>query len=83
MSASILYRPIEPDKDRSLGVSAPSSFLEIMGKCFGEGGPWLLRKADIPILQGMAAACNHNPNSFEKIIEHIETYGAIEVWAEY
>ena len=82
MSATILYRPIKRNDGKSLGISAPSRFLEVMGKCFGDP-PFTLEKKDIPILQGMAAACCDNPNSFESIIDKIENYGAIEVWAEY
>lgn len=81
MSATILYRPGKP-KVKSLEVSTPSAFLEIMQKCFGDP-PFTLRKENIPTLSGMAAAWTDENNPFQRIIDNIEKYGGIEVWAEY
>lgn len=83
MSATILWNPINPKRGESLEVAAPSRFLEIMGKCFG-ASPFTLERKSIPRLSGMAAAWEYDSNNpFQTIIEHIETYGVIEVWAEY
>lgn len=83
MSASILYRPLADQRKCVDDVLAPSRFLGVMGKCFGNL-PFTLGEGAIPTLSGMAATWDddmHNP--FERIIELIEKYGTIEVWAEY
>lgn len=82
MSAAIVYRPIKPKGEKNLGVLFPSGFLEIMQKCFGDP-PFTLETKDIPILTGMAAAWTDDDNPFQRIIDKIEQYGGIEVWAEY
>lgn len=80
MSASIMWRPTGGSK--SLGVSAPSSFIEAMGATFGQG-PWKIGEAHIPTLRAMAAVYSHQDNPYAKLAEIIETRGEVEVWAEY
>ena len=53
-----------------------------MAKCFGEP-PFTLERKDIPILSGMRAAWADDTNPFGHIIELIEQYEGIDVWAEY
>lgn len=84
MSASICYQPVDP-KPKTIGAWAPSHFMESMERA-NLGLPCTLKETDIPILRGMAATFSDHgdaPNPYQEIIDAIEKYGAIEMWAEH
>lgn len=84
MSASIYWKQVKPVKSHSLNVGAPSNFLEILEKVFGSRNPQL-DESNIEALKGMAAVYNiyGGVNPYEELIEAIEQYKEIELWAEY
>lgn len=79
MSANILYRTIK--KGKSLEVSSPSSFIEMFENAFPF--PTILRQENIEILNGMRIGSEYHKETLKKIIEAIETFGEIEIYAEY
>jgi hypothetical protein len=84
MSASICYRPVDP-KPKTIGAYAPSSFMEAMERA-GMQLPCTIGKGAIPVLSGMSATWGKgadSPNPYQNVIDAIEKYGDIELWAEY
>lgn len=83
MSASIMWKYDEPE-GKSLGVSAPSSFMETMRRAFGEH-PWTLNPSHIERLRGMGDSFGGKDcdNPFYRLCDHLEDGGAVRVWAEY
>lgn len=84
MSATICWRP-SAKNDKHLNVGAPSSFMEVM-KNAGFGFPCAVTLSDVPVLRGMAAVYgrnDQNPNPFDELLDLVEKYGSIELWAVY
>jgi len=84
MSASILYEPINPNP-KSIDAWAPSSFMETMQRA-NIALPCTLGPDNIPILMGMAAVFGDKgdaPNPYQQLVDAINKYGKISVWAEY
>lgn len=82
MSASIMYRQVNPEKGQYLGVGSPQQFMRTMESGFGSF-PCVLTEESIPILKGMAATVSDEDNVFEEIIELLQQIGSIELWPEY
>lgn len=86
MSATIFYEPVKQNS-KSLDVSAPSTFQDRLAKAFG--GDWttvlprIFGKDDIPTLQGMSATQIEDNNPYQQMIDLIEKYDQIRVWAQY
>lgn len=80
MSASILFEPVKPG--RSLGVSAPSSFLAALER-LGVQLPAVVDASIVPRLEGLRAGLTHEHTAIERLIEAIEQYESVRVWAEY
>ncbi len=80
MSASILWRKINPEEGTSLDLMAPSHFMECMERAFGTTLPMLLDSKDIPVLRGLAAA---KVSGADELIAAIKDNDGIEVWAEF
>jgi len=84
VSANIYWRPVSKN-NKSLNVLAPSSFQERMrevGLCL----PCTVRQGDASLLKGMAAGYGREkdrPNPFDQILELLEKYDEVELWAEY
>jgi hypothetical protein len=84
MSASICWRP-SSKQDKTIGVFAPSSFLEMMASA-GMKFPCTVTTADLPVLRGMAAVFGRNketPNPFNEMVDLIEKHDSIDLWAVY
>jgi hypothetical protein len=79
MSATIFYEPVDPEP-ASIGVSAPSSFMDAMARA-GFSLPCELEGKDIPTLQGMAAVAEKS--GYGDVIKAINKHGKIRLWAEY
>ena len=90
MSASLFWIPISSEK-HALSCGQPSRFIAAMQRAFGEGRPWRIGAASVPILTGMAAAWGDGPergemNPFTQLIDAIrdgDGSRTIEVWPEY
>lgn len=83
MSASIYWCQVRPVSGERLSAWAPSSFISSIEKAFG-GFPCDFGNGDIEKLKGMASMCNDGGgNPYQEIINRIEKYGVIRVWAEY
>ena len=84
MSATICWRPVSKN-EKSLGVMAPSAFQEAMSQA-GFPLPCDLSQTDIPVLRGMAAAFGRydkRPNPYDEILELLNKYDGISLWAVY
>jgi hypothetical protein len=79
MSATIHYRRTDK-KDPTLPINAPSHFLEIMERAFGEL-PIRVDSASVPTIMGMIAAEPGMAKDFQEVVETIQRVGAIEIWA--
>lgn len=83
MSANICWRAVKNDK--TLDVPAPSSFQEKMsavGMCL----PCTIKQSSREILRGMAEGYGREkdrPNPFDQILELLDKYDEIELWAVY
>ena len=75
-----MWRPTKGAQ--SLGVAAPSSFLQAMSRAFG-GPPFKLAEEHLSILDAMAGVYSHPDNPYSKVAEIIRQHGEIEIWAEY
>jgi hypothetical protein len=87
MSATIYWRRVS-NSNKTLPVSAPSSFITAMERAFG-AGPWIMSGDCLQTLRGMSA-CYGGPdreNPFDAMIRLIDqengTTQAIEVWTVY
>ncbi len=81
MSASILWEPVNISPDH-ISCYAPSAFMAAMERA-GMGLPCTLNETHIPILRGMAAASDAEPNPYKQIIDLLLNRGSIRLWAEY
>lgn len=86
MSANIYWRPVAKN-NKSLNVSAPSSFQEKMREA-GLSLPCTIEQKHIDLIRGMAIAygptnAKDGSNPFRHILDLLEHYDAIELWAEY
>lgn len=81
MSASILWEPLRPGK--SLGVNAPSLFMVALRYAFEADLPRVFSSSDVPVLRGMAAGMSHEAKAINKLIEAIDEFEQVRVWAEY
>lgn len=79
MSANFYFEPVKPG--RSLEVSAPSSFRGALEEAFGEL-PLVLSGNDAATLRGMKAA-KCEPEAITQLMEAIDKYGSVRVWAVY
>lgn len=84
MSATIHYRKTAKADPYLKQVGAPSSFIESLKRAFG-GFPVELTESSIPILRGMQAVAGFPPNddAYGEVIELIEKFGSIELYASY
>ena len=82
MSANIYWRPVAPESSETLGVGAPSAFIEAMRKSFGSF-PCSVSRNDIDKLSGMAAVYGSDNNPFQEIIDLLDHHEAIDLWAVY
>jgi hypothetical protein len=74
MGASIFYRQVKPQDKTSLGVDAPSSFIEAMEKAFGDK-PWRLTEEDVQVLKRRhERRRNQRPHSGGSAL-HVNTCG--------
>jgi len=80
MSATIHYRKTAKSDPSLKTVNAPSVFIQHIERAFG-GFPLELDAKDIPVLRGMAAI---QPDSgFDELIELIDKFGSIAIYASY
>ena len=75
-----MIRPVAKGSD--IEVSSPSSFIESIKKAF-DVFPVILNESHIPTLRGMASVRGHNKNEYDILLEYIEKFGTIEIYAEY
>lgn len=61
---------------------APSHFIEILERAFGEL-PLKIRSEAIPTIRGIIAACPGQSEAFEELIEVLENNDEIELYAKY
>jgi hypothetical protein len=80
MGATIHYRNASK-ADPSLDVNAPSSFIEALERGFGHL-PIVLSDAHVEMLRGMAIN-SRGESGYEDLIEKIQKYGSIEVYASW
>lgn len=81
MSANIKFYPINMSRD--LPISCPSTFIEIINKAF-HTFPLILTKQDIPKIEGIKAALSTNvEDDFALLMEAIDKYGSIKIFADY
>lgn len=82
MSANIYWRPVAK---KSLNVPAPSSFQEKMEEA-GLRLPCTVGREHLDVLRGMSIGFGlerDRPNPFREILELLESYEEIELWAVY
>lgn len=82
MSATIHYRKVGKSDPYLKNVMAPSAFIESMERAFGRF-PVELGSQDICALRGMKAMHNGEHNPYTELIEIIERFGLVEVYATY
>ena len=80
MSANIYWVPTS--KKRDFNVSAPSSFVSAIERCFGSL-PRTFDYKDLEILKGMAAVYSYDENPFENLIRLIEDHEEVELSVAY
>jgi hypothetical protein len=80
MSASIHYRNASK-ADPTLSVDAPSSFIEALEKAFGYL-PIVLSSAHVGMLKGLAIN-GRGEHGYDDLIEKIEKFGSVEVYASW
>ena len=82
MSASVYFQPI---KGHRLVLGGPSSFLELLRRVTSSNGPWELDTYWRSFLEGAARGTEDNEHrlALEVLVEAIDQYGSIRVWAEY
>lgn len=82
MSATIYWQPRET-RDHSLRVGAPSHFIEVMTKVFGDY-PWQLRAEHMSALRGMSALNDDGAgNPYTEMLDALGEHTAITVYPEY
>ncbi len=81
MSATIHYRKISKKDPCLKHVWSPSSFIDSMTTVFG--WPAEIGTKDIPVLKGMSAVHGGEHNPYPEIIELVEKFGSIELYASY
>lgn len=82
MSASIMWEPLNPNP-KHFSVGAPSFFIESLKNADMEL-PRTFTEADVSVLKGMSAASGRDENNpYQQMINAIEKYGEITVWAQY
>ena len=81
MSASIYFQPV---KGKHLSIGAPSSFLAMFERAFGER-PWTLMPYDMPKLEGMKAGTDQTEfqQALDVLLDAIAHHDEVRVWAEY
>lgn len=82
MSANIYWRRVAKS-NKSFDIGAPSSFLQAMGRAFGDSFPMRLGREHLPTLHGLECASEGMYETYHQIIEAIETNDEIEIWPEY
>lgn len=80
MSATIHYRVIAEADPYLKTVGSASSLIDALERAFGSF-PCKLSEEHIPVLRGMAAVSFKQPCN--EIIEIIENFGEIELYATY
>lgn len=83
MSASIYWKPINPEEGTGISVGAPSRFIESMRKVFGDL-PIRLEQSNVEQLTAMAAVGEGTfgkDNPYAELVEALRTHNAVEVWA--
>lgn len=83
MGANIYFHQMKPVDGQSISCHAPSSFIASMERAFGEF-PCVLDSENVPVLKGMAAMSHDGGgNPYQEIIDAIDKYGTIKVYAEW
>lgn len=80
MSATIHYRKTSTVDPYLKCVGAPSSFIQTLERAFGHF-PCELSETSISTLKGMSAMTDNQ--AYEEIIDLIEKFGSIELYASY
>lgn len=80
MSASIYWKPADPEKLNRINTSTPSAFQDSMARA-GLAMPCVLSKEHVPTLRGMAAMETYEPNPYQQMINAIDSHIVIEVLA--
>lgn len=82
MSANIYFMP-DVKKGTPLNTPAPSSFIETLERA-GYTLPYTFDDSDKKLLLGMACARERQEdNPYRQLIEAIDNFGRVRVWAEY
>lgn len=81
MSASIHYRPTGKEGPY-LEISAPSHFIEIVERAFGDF-PIEVGKANLEKIEGIIAADPLHAEDFENLVEAIRKHGSIQLYTIY
>jgi len=84
MSATIHYRQTSKVDPYLKTCSAPSSFIESIEDAFHHF-PCELEESDIGTLRGMASVYNslEEDNPYKELIDLIEKFGSIKIYASY
>lgn len=81
MSNSIYWRQAKPTDCKHFPCETPSAFIVSIERAFGDL-PRTFDCESIPTLAGMSATQPDTKNIYRRMIEAIDKYGAIEVWAQ-
>ena len=84
MSTTIHYRNMSKTDPHLKNVGAPGSFIQSMQKAFGRF-PCELAEKDYAKLSGMAImySGSDDDNPYREVIDLIEKFGRIELYASY
>jgi len=77
MSSTLKYRPIKPEKDKTLSDAAKYVLKE---KYQLTDGPFSLSEANLEYLQGLK---DGGLKEIKGIINQIHTYGGVEIYLSY
>ncbi len=81
MSASIIYKIVDPNQHKSIDVDRPSDFQVICAKVFGHL-PYEFSKEDLPALR-IISRLEDKERGWKKIAELVEIYKRILVSVGY
>lgn len=83
MTANIYWRPVAASR-HDISPGAPSSFIGKLEALFGPL-PLSLTEESLPVLRAAKVVIDYQDqkDAFTELIDAIEKYERIEVWAEY
>jgi hypothetical protein len=81
MSANICWEPVSK-KVKRLSVGAPSRFMAVLDR-LGVSLPGEVGVEHVEVLRGAAAVTDEESNPFQDLIDLIDLYDRVRLWAEY